>query len=194
VAEPSDEALMAEIRRRDEQAFTRLLARHLDPVHRYLKRLTGSAADADDLAQETFLRVWEKADTYRAGQVAVTTWIHRIAHNRAMDWFRSRRTRAATHPDADPAEQAAADPTPLQARLRSERGARLEAALRRLPESQRSALLLCHVQGLTNRDAAVVMAVSVRALESLLARARRRLKTELLSSEDDPTNQRGQHE
>ena len=162
------------VQRGDRGAFECLLGRHLDSVYAYIYRLTGSAPDAQDLVQETFLRVWQKAHSYRARQGAFSTWLFRLARNLCID--RSRRRRP--QPDSQ-AVESAADPAPNAeaSLLRARQLAALQAALDELPEAQRSALLLCQVQGFSNREAASILGVSVRALESLLARARRRLRT-----------------
>ena len=173
--ELSDEQLMSRICKRDQQAFTCLLGRHLDAVHASVYRLTGSRADADDLAQETFLRVWRKALSFKPGRVKLATWLHRIAHNLCVDEFRKRR------PEVDLSlEELRDDAADQAAQLEGQQNVqRLNTALQALPESQRSALVLCQIQGFSNLEAAAITGISVRALESLLARARRRLKTEL---------------
>lgn len=175
MTELSDEQLIARICKHDRAAFSCFLSRHLDAIHAYLYRLTGSRADADDLAQDTFLRVWRKANTFKPGRATVGTWLHRIAHNLCIDEFRKQR------PGADVALDELVDPA---AEPTSDYGhrddlARLNVAMMELPESQRSALTLCQIQGFSNQDAADIMGIGVRALESLLARARRRLKREL---------------
>ena len=182
----SDEALMARIAAGDEQAFEGLLGRHLDRIHHYLRRLTGRQADCDDLAQETFIRVWLKARSFRPGRVRVTTWLHRIAHNVAVDHLRKVGRAAwieATEPLRD---EAGPDALWQQAEERQ----RLHGALGALPERQRSAILLRHQQGLSNPDVAAVLGVSVRAVESLLSRGRRRLMT-LMGDRDSAGNQEG---
>lgn len=171
----SDDALMARVRAREQVAFNRLLARHLSAVHGYVLRLTGSPADADELAQETFLRVWSKADTYRPGTVQFTTWLHRIAHNLCMDQLRRDRTEPLDDPDTALSDA----PGPEQETASRERGARLQAALARLPAQQRAALLLTELQGLSNQQVADIMNLGVRAVESLLARARRTLREQV---------------
>lgn len=178
-----DEADLAAIAAGDGAAFESLVRRHLDAIHAYLLRLTGSRADAEDLAQETFLRVWRKADSYQPGRVRVTTWLHTIAHRLAIDSFRKKRE--LTEADG-PAEglpelvDGAADPAG-QALARQQQ-VLLDEALSALPERQRAAILLCQVQGFSNAQAAAILDVKVRALESLLARARRALR-EALSAE-----------
>ena len=93
---------MARIASHDHAAFSELLSRHLDSIHRYLVRLAGSTADADDLAQETFMRVWSNAASYEPGRVAVTTWVHRIAHNACIDELRRRRGTASLDEAPEP--------------------------------------------------------------------------------------------
>jgi RNA polymerase sigma-70 factor (ECF subfamily) len=171
---------MARVRRHDQEAFTCLLARHLNPVHAYLYRLTGSHADADDLSQDTFLRVWRKAASFKPGRVKLATWLYRIAHNLCIDEFRKRRAHAVVslseHPVNGFEEQAIQSPTQ---EVDCENLELVNIALMRLPENQRSALVLCQIQGFSNRETAEILGIGVSALESLLARARRRLKNEL---------------
>jgi RNA polymerase sigma-70 factor (ECF subfamily) len=172
----SDDALMEPVRARDQAAFNRLIARHLSAIHGYLLRLTHSRADADELTQETFLRVWSRADTYRPGTVQFTTWLHRIAHNLCMDELRR------VHPESldEPDQQVSEFADPEQAAADREIAARLDRALGALPPTQRAALLLTEVQGLSNQQVADIMNLGVRAVESLLARARRTLRERVL--------------
>ena len=159
----------------DQQAYTRLLDRHLDRVHGYIFRMTNNRADAEDIAQETFLRVWHRARTFKPGRVRFTTWLHRIAHNLCVDTFRKRRDTVATEIDAMADGAPAAD----ELSAAEERSRAVHAGIASLPERQRSALVLCQIQGRSNREAAEIIGVSVHALESLIARARRTLKTRL---------------
>ena len=173
-----DEGLLTAIAAGDRAAFEALLGLHLDAIHAYLFRLTGSRADAEDLAQETFLRVWQKAGRYQPGRVKVTTWLHTIAHRLAIDSFRRKRElpEAGNLEVSDPLT----DPAVLQAAEEQQR--LLDQALSALPERQRAAILLCQVQGFSNAQAAEILDVKVRALESLLARARRGLREALSRS------------
>jgi len=180
----SDEHLIRRIAGRDQAAFTLLLSRHIDPVHSYLYRMTGSRTDAEDLTQETFLKVWQKASSYQPGRVKVTTWLHSIAHNNFIDGYRRRREPAADLTDGLPDETA----DPLQETNASEQQQRLEAAIGGLPDNQRSALLLCQVRGFSNAETAGILGISTRALESLIARARRSLRATLL---DNGSNEEG---
>jgi RNA polymerase sigma-70 factor, ECF subfamily len=172
---PTDEELMAQVQRRDQEAFTRLLDRHLAGLQKFLLRLTGNSADADEVAQEAFLRIWSHARRWQANRVKFTTWLYRIARNLAID--RHRKQRESTTDDltmiADEAPDAG-EVLDSQQREQLMRG-----AVARLPERQRTALVLCHFDGLSNQDAAAILEVSVDALESLLSRARRTLRTTL---------------
>ncbi len=175
--ELTDEQLMVRITRNDQEAFACLLRRHLDSIHGYLTRFTGSPADADDLAQETFLRVWQKAHTFKFGRVKFTTWLHRIAHNLSVDEFRKRHAADDTEVAQLPDERS----DQFLHHANHETHAKLTHSIGTLPEAQRCALMLCQVQGFSNQDAAVVLDVSLHALESLLARARRTLKAALFA-------------
>jgi RNA polymerase sigma-70 factor (ECF subfamily) len=165
---------MTRIATGDQEAFECLLARHLDSIHRYTSRLVGNSADADDLAQETFIRVWQRANTYQPGKARLATWLHTIAHNLCIDLIRRPRPVAET-PDELPHDTDGPD----QHVENGELSARLNSAIRHLPESQRYALTLCHIQGFSNKEAAAVLGVNLRALESLLARARKSLRRHL---------------
>ncbi len=178
--EPSDDELMLRVRAGDRGAFGQLLQRHLPGLHRYLNHMTRSSADSDELCQETFLRVWEAAGSYRSGKARFSTWLHRIGHNLCVDEMRRRRTGTASQerPENE------AHPSPEQEMLLGQEHQKLLQALADLPEGQRSALLLCQVQGFSNQEAAKIMKTGVRAVESLLARGRRSLRQRLAEPDD----------
>ena len=183
--ELADEALIALIRRRDQQAYACFLRRHLDGVHRYLLRLTGSRADSEELSQEVFLRVWQKAHTFKARQGKPTTWLYRIAHNLCVDLFRKRGGAAESELPAELPDPSAS----AEQQLTSDRAwHHFQQVLEQLPHTQRAALMLCQVQGFSNKEAAQILGVGVRAIESLLARARRTLRETL---QDAPTDGAG---
>ena len=161
--------------RQDREAFAVLVDRHLDGIHAFNYRLTRNAEDARDLAQETFLRVWTKAGTWKPGRVKFGTWLHRIAHNLCIDQHRRKRDVDDVDVETIDGGGPALDQAPANDRLQSA----LDRALADLPERQRTALLLCHRQNMSNRQAAAVLEISVDALESLLSRARRTLKATL---------------
>jgi RNA polymerase sigma-70 factor, ECF subfamily len=172
---------MARVQRHDQQAFRCLLDRHAGPLRNFLYRLSQNPDDADDLCQETFLRVWQHAGRWQAGRVQFNNWLFRIGQNLAIDRFRKQRER-----NMDEAPEATDESTdPRRALSQSETAARLRAAIAELPERQRTALVLCHFQGLSYQQAAAVLDVSLEALESLVSRARRTLKQQLKPIFDD---------
>lgn len=170
-----DTALVARCAAGDRSAFEVLMSRHLATVHALARRLTGSAADAEDIAQETFLRAWTAAPTWRPGAARFSTWLHRVALNLSYDALRGRRRIGPTPPEDPPDER----PTPAESLEARERDARLAAAVDRLPERQRAAIVLTYQTGLSNAEAARTMDMSVKALETLLVRARRTLREAL---------------
>jgi RNA polymerase sigma-70 factor, ECF subfamily len=172
---PTDEELMAQVQRRDQEAFTRLLDRHLAGLQKFLIRTTGNAADADEVAQETFLRIWSHAKNWQPDRVRFTTWLFRIARNLAIDRHRKHR-----ETNDESLEQIVDDAPDTGHAIDAERRRKMmQNAIAELPERQRTALVLCHFDGMSNPDAAAVLEITVEALESLLARARRTLKNAL---------------
>jgi RNA polymerase sigma-70 factor (ECF subfamily) len=173
--EDAEAALVARVADGDQAAYRQLLQHHLAPLSHYSRRMLADDAAADDVVQEVFLRLWTDARRYRPEKARLTTWLHRIAHNLCVDWHR-REGRLEPLDDEAPAGRGDGPEHALGA---DERAAGVRAAVAALPERQRSALVLCHYQGISNRDAAAIIGVSVDALESLLARARRTLRSQL---------------
>ena len=152
-----------------------LVDRHAAPLVATARRLLGSQADAEEVVQEVFLRVWTNAAKWQPGRASFATWMHRVAVNLCYDRLRRRRE-VTVEVMPDPADPAAPPDAALdQATL----ARRLDAELQALPERQRAALVLCHYQGLSQNEAAEILEISVEALESLLSRGRRRLKEKL---------------
>lgn len=170
----SDADLLAASVARDQNAFRVLVDRYYAVVYRVVWRMTGTQTQAEDIAQEAFLRLWSNpAQIREAG--ALKGWLMRVASNLAMDGFRARPMQDLDAA-ADIADKA---PDAEAASLRNWAGKRIDRAIATLPERQRLALTLVHFEQMTNAAAAAVLDVSVDALESLLARARRALKEEL---------------
>jgi len=173
-----DEALLRRIGDGDEAAVRALVARKLPRLLALANRMLGDAAEAEDVAQETFVRVWRHARAWRLGRAKFDTWLFRVALNLCYDRLRKRREAPMAEPPEriDPA--ANADETMVSA----ERASRVARAVAALPPRQRDAIVLQYDRELSNIEAAAVMGLSVEALESLLARARRTLRTELLEA------------
>ncbi len=175
-ANPSDAELLAACSGADAQAFRLLLLRHQDMVRRVAWRLGLRNADVDDVAQETFLKLWNNPGQIREA-AALKGWLVRVASNLVMDRFRKK-----PMDDLEAAEHVS-DGAPAADEVMERNWAALEVdrAIKALPDRQRLALTLVHFEQMGNIAAAAAMELSVDALESLLARARRALKEKLKS-------------
>lgn len=172
----ADDGLVRRIAAGDAQAARDFVRLHLPRVNALAQRMLGDAHEAEDVAQEAFLRAWRQAPQWVPGKAKFATWLHRVTLNLCYDRLRSRREK----PDAE-AGAALLDPGPgaSQAWLDQQRSRRVHAALNALPARQRAAIALCHFEEMPQIEAAAVLGVSVDALESLLARGRRALKSAL---------------
>ncbi len=189
-----DAELVARVGRADQAAARELVARKLPRLVALAQRMLGERMEAEDVAQETFVRAWKQAPHWREGEARFDTWLHRVALNLCYDRLRARREL----PLADDGESGAAgfggaseeggEPTLDAAFEAREEGARVRAALLALPVRQREALVLSYYQELSNTEAAGLMGVTVEALESLLSRARRNMRARLLG--DAPADPR----
>ncbi|CAG9258394.1 RNA polymerase sigma factor [Paraburkholderia unamae] len=174
-----DADLVARVGSRDPLAVRALVASKLPRLLALATRMLGDRSEAEDVAQEAFVRIWKQAPLWRTGEAKFDTWLHRVALNLCYDRLRGRREetgddlRAVAEPIPD---SAAAPEQQLEARARDQR---VRAALAALPVRQREALVLTYYQELSNLEAAGLMGISVDALESLLARARRTLRAQL---------------
>jgi RNA polymerase sigma-70 factor, ECF subfamily len=168
----SDAELLQAIAGGDRSAFDRLSRRHLDRAYGVALRMTGSRADAQDVVQDVFLRLWQRPDAWRPGQAQFSTWLYRVVVNRCLDL--KRRPRGA---DLDSVEEPQApDANAEDSLLDAERSRALDSAVNQLPERQREAIVLTYTAGLRNAEAASAMDISVKAFEALLVRAKRELR------------------
>ncbi len=167
----SDDALLRLYAQGDATAARRLSARLLPRVYAHATRLLGDAMEAEDVAQEAMLRLWRTAPEWRPGEAKVTTWLYRVTANLCIDRLRKRRG-VGLDEIAEPADPQPGVAQQMQDRSRHEA---LQAALATLPERQRQAVVLRHIEGLSNPEIAQVMEISPRAVESLTARGKRAL-------------------
>lgn len=155
----------------DRKAQAALVHRHMPAIYALAWRMLGSQAEAEDVTQEVFIRAWRVLPGWEP-RARLSTWLHRVTLNLCRD--RLRRIRETAMPE--PPERADPALRPEESLDQAERVRAIEQAMNRLPERQRAALHLCALDGHTNIEAAAIMEISVEALESLLARARRTLR------------------
>lgn len=167
-----DAELLRAIAGGDRSAFDRLSRRHLDHAYGVALRMTGSRADAQDVVQDVFLRLWQRPDAWRPGQAQFSTWLYRVVVNRCLDL--KRRPKGT---DLDSVEEPQdPDANAEDSLLDAERNRALDSAVNQLPERQKAAIVLTYTAGLRNAEAASAMDISVKAFEALLVRAKRELR------------------
>jgi RNA polymerase sigma-70 factor (ECF subfamily) len=159
----------------DSAAFQRLMDREAPRLLRFALGLLGSMQDAEDVVQDTLIRLWENAATWTP-DARIGTWLHRVCYNRSIDLLRRRR---AFVDDSALLELVDETELPDATVMRGETELSLRGAIEKLPTRQRTAVLLFHFQDFSQREAARVMGVSEEAFESMLARARRQLRQQL---------------
>jgi RNA polymerase sigma-70 factor (ECF subfamily) len=170
-----DEALLRRVAKGDPAAVQALVTRKLPRIHALAVRMLNDPMEAEDVAQEAFLRVWRQAPRWRSGEAKFDTWLHRVVMNLCHDRLRKRREQ----PTAEPPEQTDPAAPADKALEMTQTSQAVRAALAYLPDRQREAILLHHYQELSNISAAAVLGVSIEALESLLSRGRRALRLRL---------------
>jgi RNA polymerase sigma-70 factor (ECF subfamily) len=164
----------------DEAAFAALVQQHQQMIHALTFRMTGSAADAQDLAQDTFARAFQQLDRFR-GDSKFSTWLCRIAVNACLNWRRREGRRAEVH------ERWAADALPdgrvhTDHRAADDRSAEVQAALDQLPPPQRAAVVLTVYEGMNHAEAARVLGCSETTVSWRLFTARKKLRRMLEAS------------
>lgn len=167
--------LVADTGAGDRRAFRVLMERHLASIVSVARRMLRDDAEAEDVAQEAFLRLWRSSATLEIGPAGIRPWLRRVVSNLCLD-----RVRAQGRLKVVDELPEVADPATQLAGLESQdTERRVAAAMQRLPDRQRLALTLFHFEGLSQIEIGQVMGVSDEAVESLLSRARRQLKAEL---------------
>ena len=161
----------------DAAAFRDLTERHLKSVVSIARRMLRDDAEAEDVAQEAFLRLWRSGATLEIGPHGVRPWLRRVTSNLCIDRTRGR----ARLQVVEELPEIPEPPKQLAALEGDETRKRVDAALKKLPERQRLALTLFHYEGMSQVEVGEVMGISDEAVESLLGRARRQLKSDLQS-------------
>ena len=171
--EKDDHELLALIQDGNGQAFATLVERHTDRFYRLAYRYLQSKAAAEDVVQDAFVKLWENPAIWQAERNSrFTTWFYRVVVNLCLD--SQKRKKPVTFDEEIPLidDRQPVDETMM--RLQEQKA--LEKEIAALPERQRTALNLCFAEGLSNQEAAAVMGVKLKALQSLVMRAKTTLK------------------
>lgn len=175
--EQSDEELVRRISEGEHDAFAQLVERHSKLFFSAAYRMTSNNEEAEDIVQDAYIKLWQRPERFDPSKgVKFTTWFYRVVTNLAIDQTRKRKPQVKSE-----VLDYMADDTPLadEQLSESDEQAVLEEAIQRLPERQKAALNLCFYEGLSNKEAAEVLEIGVKALESLLMRAKKALKEDL---------------
>ena len=185
--EVSDDALLVLFANGDDAAARMLTLRLTPRVLAHAFRMLGNRADAEDVTQDALMRLWKIAPDWRQGEAQVSTWLYRVTANLCTDRLRRRRG-VALDSIAEPEDESPSAADGLQETSRAQA---LQQALGELPERQRQAVVLRHLEGRSNPEIAEIMDISTEAVESLTARGKRALaaalagRREELGYEDD---------
>ena len=176
-----DSELLDKLAADDEAAFRMLVERHIDRAYAIALRIVGNAADAEDVVQDTMLKIWSHRGRWQHGRAKFSTWLYRVVSNRCIDLRRKpRNENVETVP-----EVADGQPGAVEIIERNELNGMLELAMQRLPEQQRIAVILSYHEDMSNGEIAQVMDSTVAAVESLLKRGRQQLRQLLRKHERD---------
>jgi RNA polymerase sigma-70 factor, ECF subfamily len=171
-----DHSLLALIQEGSHDAFAELVRRHNERFYRIAYRFVQSKEAAEDIVQDAFLKLWEDPAKWRGGRGnKFTTWFYRVVVNLSLDRLKMKRPM----PLDEDIQVADERPTVDETMMKEEAQKRLETEIAALPERQRIALNLCFDEGLSNQDAADVMRLKLKALQSLIMRAKNTLKARL---------------
>jgi len=174
-----DAALLAAYAAGDARAARTLIETHAPRALALARRMLGNSAEAEEIAQEAMLRLWRIAPEWRAGEARISTWLYRVVANLCTDRLRKVRTQPLPEGHDPPDER----PGPVAGLIEGQRVSALEHALAELPERQRVAVTLRHLEERPNPEIAEIMGLTVDAVESLQARGRRRLRDLLSGAE-----------
>lgn len=168
-----DNELLALVKDGSHQAFNVLVERHVERFYRLAYRYLQDRATAEDIVQDAFLKLWQDPNLWQAEREAkFTTWFYRIVINLCLDWRKKKRPL-----ELDPLMPLVdATGTADEIMIRNEEQEMLEKEIASLPDRQRTALNLCFGEGLSNQEAAVIMGIKLKALQSLIMRAKTTLR------------------
>jgi len=160
----------------DQAAFGVLTQRYGVRLANFAAKVLGNPIQAEDVVQEIFIKLWQRPQLFDAEKAQFKTWIHRVTLNRCLD---EKRRKTGTPLNDLAEEPQSPEPSQEDTLLNEDRDRAVQRAIETLPERQRAALALCYLDDLSNREAADILELNIKALESLLTRARANLKQAL---------------
>ncbi len=174
----TDKDLMRRVLRNEHEAFSVLVNRHTPMFYAAAYRICSDQNDAEDIVQDAFLKLWKNPAIWKETRGAkFTTWFYRIVTNQAIDHIRKKKSSGSGDAIERIEDSAISQHSQMEM---DERQVMLEKAIQSLPERQKLAINMCFYEGLSNKDAASILDVSVKALESLVMRAKAGLADEFL--------------
>ena len=174
--EKEDHELLALVQDGSHPAFAELVRRHTERYYRLAFRYLQNREAAEDMVQDAFLKLWEEPRRWQPDKnTKFTTWFYRVVVNLCLDWQKKKQPVELNEDMQLIDDREGAD----EAMQRKQQQLALESAIAALPERQRTAINLCYDEGLSNQDAADVMAINLKALQSLVMRAKTSLKERL---------------
>jgi len=186
-----ERALVQQALRGDEKAFAGLVAAFQGPVYNLCYRLLGTPMEAEEAAQETFLRAYRRLHTYNPEQ-KLSSWILAIAAHYCIDRLRRRRLASTPIDEAQSTRPEGAPQAPEESLLRREREREIQDLLARLPESYRTVIVLRYWQHLSYEEMAEMLGTTESAIKSKLHRARELLAANMKEGRAIPTIERSE--
>jgi len=177
-SDPEGDALVTRVIGGDREAFAIVVKRFGASLHRIAYRMLGDASEAEDVAQEALLRLWNMGERWESGRAGLAAWLKRVTVNLCLDRIRRRRFVSEEEVPERIDDAASADEAMDSERLR----AVAIGCIQRLPDRQRAAIVLTYYEEMPNSQAAALLDMQIKAFESLLHRARLALRGAMLAS------------
>ena len=179
-SELTDPQLLSLIQDGDKSAFTELVNRHANRFYRIAFRFLNNRDNSEDVVQDAFLKLWNNTGVWNPDfDAKFTTWFSRIVINLCLDFKKKNKISF----EIDDMELAGSNDLPDESVMKMQNTAILNKYLEELPDRQQIAINLCYYEGFSNREAAEIMEINIKALESLLMRAKSSLREKLVKSE-----------
>ncbi len=170
---PSDQIIMKRIASGDDIAFRYIVEENIRSMTRFAINMTGNQETAEDMVQQSFTKAWQAAGKWKP-QAKISTWLYTILRNECLQFIRKHKPDIRVIMETDELTDAA--PLPDHILEQKDKQKTLDTLMNKLPERQRSALLLRYAEGMSQKEAAAILDIHEKALESLVSRGKEKLK------------------